>query len=93
MLVACCIEKPDIIDAISESLFGNEIAKIAFIALAAFFPVVLNTFEGFRSVPRELIEVARVFAFSPLQLWRRVVLPAAAPSIFTGIHLHFNVYS
>ena len=28
-----------------------------------------------------------MFAFSPLQLWRWVVLPAAAPSIFTGIHL------
>jgi sulfonate transport system permease protein len=68
--------------------FGlGDSAKIAFIAMAAFFPVVLNTFEGFRSVPRELIEVARVFAFTPMQLWRRVVLPAAAPSIFTGIHL------
>lgn len=68
--------------------FGlGDSAKIAFIAMAAFFPVVLNTFEGFRSVPRELIEVARVFAFSPWQLWRRVVLPAAAPSIFTGVHL------
>lgn len=68
--------------------FGlGDSAKIAFIALAAFFPVVLNTIEGFRSVPRELIEVARVFEFSLFQLWRRVVLPAASPSIFTGIHL------
>lgn len=62
-------------------------AKVAFISLAAFFPVVLNTCEGFRSVPRELIEVGRVLAFSKRQMWQRVVLPAAAPSIFTGIHL------
>lgn len=65
---------------------GDE-AKIAFIALAAFVPVVLNTFEGIRSVPREFVEVARTFEFSAWQLWRRVILPAASPSIFTGIHL------
>jgi sulfonate transport system permease protein len=62
-------------------------AKVVFLSLAAFFPVVLNTFEGIRSVPRELIEVARVFAYSRRQLVRRVVLPAALPSIFTGVYL------
>lgn len=62
-------------------------AKIAFLSLAAFFPVALNTFEGIRSVPRDLVEVARVFAFSRTQLLRHVVLPAALPSIFTGIYL------
>lgn len=68
--------------------FGlGEAAKIAFIAMAAFFPVVLNTFEGIRSVPRELIEVARVYEYSPWQLWRKLIFPAAAPSIFTGVQL------
>lgn len=62
-------------------------AKVAFIALASFFPVVLNTFEGIRSTPSELVEVARVLRFSRLQLLTRVVLPAAAPSIFIGLHL------
>lgn len=62
-------------------------AKIAFVAMAAFFPVVLNTFEGIRSVPRESIEVARVFDFSLWQLLTRVIAPSAAPSVFTGIQL------
>lgn len=62
-------------------------AKIAFVAMAAFFPVVLNTFEGIRSVPRESIEVARVFDFSPWQLLTRVIAPSAAPSVFTGLQL------
>ena len=62
-------------------------AKIAFVAMAAFFPVVLNTFEGIRSVPRESIEVARVFDFSPWQLLTRVIAPSAAPTVFTGIQL------
>ncbi|KAF1049161.1 ABC transporter permease [Xylophilus sp.] len=68
--------------------FGlGDTAKIAFLSLAAFFPVMLNTFEGIRSVPRELVEVARVLKFSRAQLLRQVVLPSALPSIFTGIYL------
>ena len=68
--------------------FGlGDTAKIVFLSLAAFFPVVLNTFEGIRSVPLEYIEVAQVFDFSRWQLLRRVVLPCASPSIFAGIHL------
>ena len=68
--------------------FGlGDTAKIVFVAMAAFFPVVLNTYEGVRSVPRELVEVARVYRYSAWQLIARVVAPSAAPSIFTGIQL------
>lgn len=68
--------------------FGlGDAAKVAFLSLAAFFPVVLNTFEGIRGVPPDLLEVARVLRFTRWQRWRRVVLPAAAPSLFAGIHL------
>lgn len=63
----------------------GETAKVVFIALAAFYPVALNTFEGIRSVSPQHVEVAKVFRYSPLQVFRRVVLPGAAPSIFTGI--------
>ncbi len=68
--------------------FGlGDTAKVVFLSLAAFFPVVLNTFEGIRAVPREFIEVARVYHFSRWQLLTRVVFPSALPSIFTGIYL------
>jgi sulfonate transport system permease protein len=68
--------------------FGSgESAKIVFIGLAAFYPVVVNTYEGIRSVSREHIEVARAFRFSRLQTFKKVVLPAALPSIFSGLHL------
>ena len=68
--------------------FGlGDAAKVAFLSLAAFFPVVLNTFEGIRSVPADLLEVARVLRFTTAQRWRKVILPAASPSIFAGIHL------
>jgi sulfonate transport system permease protein len=68
--------------------FGlGDAAKVAFLSLAAFFPVVLNTFEGIRSVPADLLEVARVLKFNRVQTWAKVILPAASPSIFAGIHL------
>jgi sulfonate transport system permease protein len=65
----------------------GEVAKVAFIGLAAFYPVALNTFEGIRSVAPAHVEVARVFRFGRLQIFRQVVLPSAAPSIFTGVKL------
>ena len=64
-----------------------EIAKVTFIALAAFVPVALNTFEGMGSAPPQILEVARSLCLSRSQTLRRVYLPAAVPSILTGIHL------
>lgn len=68
--------------------FGfGEGSKLAFIAWAAFFPVLLNSFEGVSGVPRELVDVARVSGFSRTQMFTRLVLPAALPSIFNGFYL------
>lgn len=62
-------------------------AKVAFISMAAFFPMVLNTFEGLRSVPREYLEVGRVYRFGLWQQLTRVIAPSAAPSVFAGVQL------
>lgn len=68
--------------------FGlGEASKVVFIALAACFPVALNTIEGVRSVPAELLEVGRVLRLGPLQRLRHLVLPSAAPSLLAGLHL------
>jgi len=68
--------------------FGvGELAKVIFVALAAFTPVVLNTAQGVRATPPHLIEVGRVLCLSREQMIRRVYLPAALPSILTGVHL------
>ncbi len=68
-------------------LGNGETAKVTFIALAVFLPVMLNTCEGVRSVDPRFLEVARILKLSRLQTLRKVVLPAAAPSIATGLHL------
>jgi len=66
--------------------FGEQ-AKIVFVALAAFIPITLNTHDGIRDAPRELIEVGRALRFNAWQRITRILLPFALPSIATGIHL------
>jgi len=73
--------------------FGlGDVAKVVFLSLAALVPVVVNTADGIRRTPPTLLEVARVYGYTRAQTVLRVVLPAAAPSIFTGIYLAL-VYS
>jgi sulfonate transport system permease protein len=68
--------------------FGTgETAKVLFIALAAFYPVAVNTYEGIRSVSRDYLEVTKVFRFARRQVWQKAIWPSALPSIFAGLHL------
>jgi len=63
----------------------DEALKVAAISLAVVVPVTLSTYKGIRNIPRALLEVGEVYQFTQLQRLRRVVLPAAMPSIFSGI--------
>ncbi len=65
----------------------GEASKITIICWAAFFPLLLNTISGVKLVDTRLIEMARVFGASKREVFKRVVLPAAAPSIFVGLRL------
>jgi len=68
--------------------FGyGELAKLVFIALSTLYPVALGAFEGVRGVTRAHLEVARVYRFTRAQLLFRLILPAAAPQIATGLTL------
>jgi len=68
--------------------FGlGDAAKIVFLSLAALLPVTAHTCDGIHAVPRAYIEVARAFRYTRLQLIGYVILPAALPSLFTGIYL------
>lgn len=64
-----------------------ETAKVVFVSIAAFVPVVINTKEGVENVSPQLIEVANALRFSRAQRFARLILPSAAPSILTGVHL------
>ena len=57
------------------------------VALGAFFPILLNTIFGVRSVEPRLFEAAAMLGTRPAAMFPRVVLPAALPGIFTGLRL------
>ncbi|MCO6417314.1 ABC transporter permease [Siccirubricoccus sp. KC 17139] len=72
--------------------FGiGEMSKIAFIAYAAFFPVFTTTVEGIKYVDPVLLRAASSLGASRADLFRHVVLPAATPSIITGLRLGFGL--
>ncbi len=57
------------------------------VALGAFYPILVNTIFGVRSVETRLFEAAAMLGASPSMIFPRVVLPAALPGIFTGLRL------
>lgn len=68
--------------------FGlGDVAKVVFLSLAALVPVVMHTSDGIRAVSPQLLDVARAYRYGKLQTLGHVVLPAALPSIFTGVYL------
>ena len=62
-------------------------AKVVLLFLFAFFPLVINTYQGVKHVDPRLLEVGRAFRCSERQLWANIVLPAALPFIVTGLRL------
>jgi NitT/TauT family transport system permease protein len=69
-------------------LFGlGPPATIALIALGTFFPMLLNTVDGVRLVEPRLVEAAEMLGTPKAAIFARVILPAASPSIFTGIRI------
>lgn len=62
--------------------------RVVVVFLAAFFPIMINTFAGVRDAPRDLLEVASSFGVdSEIGRLRKVILPAALPLIMAGYRL------
>ncbi|OFZ88306.1 MAG: hypothetical protein A2V78_00565 [Betaproteobacteria bacterium RBG_16_64_18] len=65
--------------------------KIFMIAFSAFFPVLLNTYSGVRSVDPVQLQTAKTFGVKGSRLLWQIVLPSAAPFIFTGMRVSLAV--
>jgi ABC-type nitrate/sulfonate/bicarbonate transport system permease component len=66
--------------------FGFGLApKLIVIALVCFFPVVVNTLDGLRSVDRSQVKMMRTLGAGRWDLLRRLELPAALPFVFSGV--------
>ncbi|MEG2289180.1 MAG: ABC transporter permease [Clostridium sp.] len=61
------------------------------IALGTFFPVVTNTMFAVRTVPKTLVESAKVLGASEKDIFFKILLPAAAPTIITGLRTGLGI--
>jgi len=72
--------------------FGiGETGKIFIIFIATFFPILLNTVSGVKSVNPVLIRAGYVLGCkTDSELFRKVILPAAMPTIIVGLRISFG---
>lgn len=64
---------------------ANELPRVVITFLVAFFPLVLSTAAGLKTVPAELIELGRACRASMWKELIRIRLPYAIPFIFSGL--------
>jgi nitrate/nitrite transport system permease protein len=57
------------------------------IFITSIWPVIINTAVGVRNIPQDYINVSRVLRLSPFEHFWKVLLPATAPYIFTGLRI------
>jgi nitrate/nitrite transport system permease protein len=69
----------------------SSISAIFVIFICAVWPMLINTAFGVASVRREWINVARTLEVGPLRRALTVVLPAAAPTILTGMRISIGI--
>ena len=68
--------------------FGiGDLSKILIIALACFYPVFINAYYGVKATRTILVWSALNMGATPASVFRRVVLPSAAPMIFAGMRV------
>jgi NitT/TauT family transport system permease protein len=63
------------------------LSKVLICALIVFFPVLINTIVGIRSVPEELLELMRSLKASRWQILRLLEFPAALPVFLGGLRI------
>jgi NitT/TauT family transport system permease protein len=69
-------------------IFGRSALTIVMMGFTAgLAPIVLKTLEGLSGTRRVLINVGRSFNLTPSQQFRKILFPAALPTIFVGLRL------
>ncbi len=63
------------------------LSKVGIIFLGAVFPMLINTRDGVKTTPQNLLNAARSFGASEWMVFKTVVLPSTVPFILTGLRL------
>jgi nitrate/nitrite transport system permease protein len=62
-------------------------SAIFVIFITAVWPIIINTAAGIRNIPQDYRNVARVLQLNPFEYFTKIMVPAAAPYIFTGLRI------
>jgi len=68
-----------------------QIGMLFILFWGGFFPILLNTIHGVAGVRNVYLEAALTLGASPRQLFSKVILPAALPSIMTGLRVGLGI--
>jgi len=85
------IPKPVLLPPLMLFLGLGDPMKLFIVALAAFFPVLINTVQAVRAVDPVQIDTARTFGHGTVATLTRVVLPASAPLILAGMRVSLGI--
>jgi len=73
---------------ISLALFREAQPSALFVIfITSIWPVIINTAVGIRNLPQDYLNVGRVLRLSPIEMFFKIMAPAAAPYIFTGLRI------
>lgn len=68
--------------------FGiGDLPAIVIIFIAAFFPILLTTIKGVKNIDPQHLKLASNLQFNKIDVYRKIIIPAALPSIMNGLHL------
>ncbi|MBI3069499.1 MAG: nitrate ABC transporter permease [Betaproteobacteria bacterium] len=73
------------------TLKDSSVSAVFVIFICSLWPMLINTAFGVASVRREWLNVARTLEVGPLRTAFRVILPAAAPTIMTGMRISIGI--
>jgi len=62
-------------------------SAIFVIFITSVWPIIINTAVGIRNIPQDYRNVAAVVQLNPLEFFTKIMIPAAAPYIFTGLRI------
>ena len=62
-------------------------SAIFVIFITAIWPIIINTAVGIRNIPQDYRNVAAVLRLNPVEFFIKIMVPAAAPYIFTGLRI------
>lgn len=66
---------------------SSEMSMVFITFIGALFPILLNTIHGVEAIDPRLVATARGLGAGPFALYAEVIVPGAAPALFTGLSI------